>query len=133
MSVQTARKVALAYWGFSSKASSRAKSGIDIDIVKGNGGPGLESATAPLQRFAKLVADSWEDYTGQIGSHGRIPFETLLDFAIKVKTKEEVIGESDMDEIDKWSKVLINENSHYFIARTTYKKQKMKLLINTKN
>ena len=54
MSVQTARKVALAYWGFSSKASSRAKSGIDIDIVKGHGGPGLESATAPLQRFANL-------------------------------------------------------------------------------
>ena len=36
MSVQTARKVALAYWGFSRKASSRAKSGVDIDIVKGN-------------------------------------------------------------------------------------------------
>ena len=78
MSVQTARKVALAYWGFSSKPSSRAKSGIDIDIVKGNGGPGLESATAPLQRFAKLVEASWEDYTGQVGSYGRIPFETLL-------------------------------------------------------
>ena len=78
MSVQTARKVALAYWGFSSKPSSRAKSGIDIDIVKGNGGPGLESATAPLQRFAKLVEASWEDYTGQVGSYGRIPFETLF-------------------------------------------------------
>ena len=31
MSAQTARKVALAYWGFSKKASSRAKSGVDID------------------------------------------------------------------------------------------------------
>ena len=93
----------------------------------------IQVETAPLQRFAKLVEDSWEDYTGQIGSYGRIPFETLLDFAIKVKTKEEVIGESDMEEIDKWSKVLINEKSNYFIARTTYKKQKMKLLINTKN
>jgi len=132
MSIQIARKIALAYWGFSSKASSRAKSGIDIDIVKGNGGPGLESATAPLERFAKFVEKSWEDYTGQIGGYGRIPFETLLDFAIKIKTKEEVIGKSDMEEIEKWSKVLINENSHYFIARTTYKNQKMKLLINTK-
>ena len=37
MSAQTARKVALAYWGFSKKASSRAKSGVDIDIIKGNG------------------------------------------------------------------------------------------------
>jgi len=52
--------------------------------------------------------------------------------SIKIKTKEEVIGKSDMEEIEKWSKVLINENSHYFIARTTYKNQKMKLLINTK-
>ena len=46
MSVQIARKVALAYWGFSKKATARAKAGIDIDIVKGNGGPGLEKATA---------------------------------------------------------------------------------------
>ena len=58
---------------------------------------------------------------------------SLFENEVKVKTKEEVIGESDMDEIDKWSKVLINENSNYFIARTTYKKQKMNLLINTKN
>ena len=133
MSVQIARKVALAYWGFSSKASARAKSGIDIDIVKGNGGPGLESATAPAKRFAAIVEKSWEDYTGQIGSYGRIPFETLLDFAIQVKTKEEVIGKSSMEEIDKWTKTLINENSNYFIARTTYKNQKMDLLINTKH
>jgi len=132
MSVQTARKVALAYWGFSSKAKSRAKSGIDIDIIKGNGGPGLESATAPEQRFAAIVESSWEDYTGQIGGYGRIPFETLLDFAVKVKTREEVIGESSMEEVEKWSKMLLNEKSNYFIAKTKYKNQKMKLLINTK-
>ena len=38
-----------------------------------------------------------------------------------------------MEEIDKWTKTLINENSNYFIARTTYKNQKMDLLINTKH
>ena len=133
MSIQTARKVALAYWGFSKKATARAQSGIDIDIIKGNGGSVLESASAPEKRFATLVEKSWEDYTGQIGSYGRIPFETLLDFAIQVKTKEEVIGKSSMEEIDKWTKTLINENSNYFIARTTYKNQKMDLLINTKH
>lgn len=132
MSVQNARKVALAYWGFSRKPSSRAKSGIDINIIKGNGGPGLESATAPLQKFAKLVENSWEDYTGQIGKYGRIPFETLLDFAIKVKTREEVIGESSVEEIETWSKALINEHPNYFIAKASYKGKKMNLLINTR-
>ena len=132
MSVQIARKVALAYWGFSSKASARAKSGIDIDIVKGNGGPGLESATAPAKRFAAIVEKSWEDYTGQIGGYGRIPFETLLDLATKAKTSDEVISKSSMEEVEKWSKMLINEHSNYFVAKTTYKKQKIELLINTK-
>ena len=55
MSVQIARKVALAYWGFSKKASSRAKSGVDIDIIKGNGSDGLETATAPMKKFATIV------------------------------------------------------------------------------
>ena len=70
MSVQTARKVALAYWGFSKKAKSRATSGVDVDIIKGNGGSGLESATAPEKRFAVMVEKSWEDYIGQIGGYG---------------------------------------------------------------
>ena len=61
MSVQKARKVALAYWGFSKKATARARSGVDVDIVKGNGGSGLESATAPEKRFAVMVEGLWED------------------------------------------------------------------------
>ena len=47
MSVQTARKVALAYWGFSKKASSRAKSGVDIDIIK-------DEVAQSRKLFAKL-------------------------------------------------------------------------------
>ena len=133
MSIQTARKVALAYWGFSKKATARAKSGIDIDIIKGNGGSGLESATAPEKRFAALVEKSWEDYTGHVGNFGRIPFETLLDLAIQARTNAEIPGKSSMEEVEKWAKMLINENSNYFIARTNYKKQKMELLINTKH
>jgi hypothetical protein len=37
-----------------------------------------------------------------------------------------------MEEVQKWTKMLINENSHYFIARAENKKEVMKLLINTK-
>ena len=132
MSVQKARKVALAYWGFSKKATSRAKSGVDIDIIKGNGGPGLESATSPEKRFAVMVEKLWEDYIGQIGRYGRIPFEVLLDIAVKSKSSDEREGKSDMDEVQKWAKMLINENSNYFIARAENKKAVMELLINTK-
>ena len=132
MSVQTARKVALAYWGFSKKATARAKSGVDVDIIKGNGGPGLESATAPQQRFAALVEKLWEDYIGHVGSYGRIPFEVLLDIAEKAKSSADNVAKSDMDEVQKWAKMLINEHSHYFIARAENKKVVMELLINTK-
>ncbi|MEC8875228.1 MAG: hypothetical protein VYE50_01480 [Candidatus Thermoplasmatota archaeon] len=132
MSVQKARKVALAYWGFSKKATARARSGVDVDIVKGNGGSGLESATAPEKRFAVMVEGLWEDYMGQVGGYGRIPFEVLLDVAKKVKSSGDVEGKSDMGEVQKWVKMLINENSNYFIARAENKKQVMELLINTK-
>ena len=132
MSVQTARKVALAYWGFSKKATARAKSGVDVDIIKGNGGPGLESATAPQQRFAVLIEKLWEDYIGHVGSYGRIPFEVLLDIAEKAKSSADNVAKSDMDEVQKWAKMLINEHSHYFIARAENKKVVMELLINTK-
>jgi hypothetical protein len=132
MSVQTARKVALAYWGFSKKATARARSGVDVDIVKGNGGPGLESATAPEKRFAVMVEGLWEDYMGHVGGYGRIPFEVLLDVARKAKSSGDVEDKSDMGEVQKLAKMLINENSSYFIARAENKKQVMELLINTK-
>lgn len=131
MSVQVARKIALAYWGFSKTAKSRASSGTDIDIAKGNDTPEDVSAVGFEGRFATLVDNSWEDYTGHVGSYGRIPFETLLDFAIQVKTKEEHIGESNMDEVRKWTTRMMNNNPNYFTARTIYKNQKMELLINT--
>jgi len=131
MSVQVARKIALAYWGFSKTAKSRASSGTDIDIAKGNDTPEEVSAVGFEGRFVTLVDNSWEDYTGHVGSYGRISFETLLDFAIQVKTKEEHIGESNMDEVRKWTIRMMNNNPNYFTARTIYKNQKMELLINT--
>ena len=133
MSVQVARKVALAYWGFSKKAASRAASGVDIDIIKGNGGEGLDTATGPLKRFATIVEKSWEDYIGQIGGHGRIPFEKLVDFAAQSRSENESIGKSDLEEVKEWTQILINESPHYFIARAKQKTGLMELLINTKN
>ena len=133
MSVQTARKVALAYWGFSKKASSRAKSGIDIDIIKGNKSLELSEQAPSIQKFAKKVDDSWEDFTGFIGKYGRIPFEALVDIAAKAKSSNENIGESNMEEVEKWSKLLIDSNSNYFIARANHKGTLLQILINTKN
>ena len=133
MSVQKARKVALAYWGFSKKATSRATSGVNIDIVKGKGSHGLETATGPLKKFATIVENSWEDYTGQVSGHGRIPFEKLVDFAAQARSNNEAIGKSDLIEVKKWSQFLINEHAHYFIARAKQKEGIMELLINTKN
>ena len=124
MSVQVARKIALAYWGFSKTAKSRASSGTGI--------PDEVPVKSFEGKFSSLVDRSWGDYTGHIGGYGRIPFETLLDFAIQVKTKEEHIGESNMDEIRKWATNMINNNSDYFVARAVYKNKKMELLINTK-
>ena len=133
MSIQVARKIALAYWGFSKTAKSRASSGTEIDIIKGNDMPDENPAAGFEGKFVSLVDRSWEDYTGHVGSYGRIPFETLLDFIIQVKTKEEHIGESNMDEVRKWTTHMMNNNPNYFIARTVYKNQKMELLINTKH
>lgn len=133
MSVQTARKVALAYWGFSKKASSRAKSGVDIDIIKGNNSVELTEQAPSIQKFAKHVDKSWEDYTGYVGKYGRIPFEALVDIAGQAKSSNENIGKSDMEEVEKWSKLLIDSNSDYFIARAKHKGTLLQVLINTKN
>ena len=133
MSAQTARKVALAYWGFSRKASSRAKSGVDIDIIKGNNSVEITEQVPSIQKFAKGVNDSWEDFTGYIGKYGRIPFEALVDIAAKAKSSNENIGKSSMEEVEKWSKLLIDSNSNYFIARAKHKGTLLQVLINTKN
>lgn len=133
MSAQIARKVALAYWGFSKKASSRAKSGVDIDIVKGNKSSELSSESPSIQKFAKAVDNSWEDFTGYIGKYGRIPFEALIDIAAASKSSNENIGKSSIEEVEKWAKTLINSNSSYFIARAKYKGTLLQILINTKN
>ena len=119
--------------GFFKKASSRAKSGVDIDIIKGNNSVELTEQAPSIQKFAKHVDKSWEDYTGYIGKFGRIPFEALVDIAGQAKSSNENIGKSDMEEVEKWSKLLIDSNSDYFIARAKHKGTLLQVLINTKN
>ena len=118
MSAQTARKVALCILGIFKEASSRAKSGVDIDIIKGNGSIDLTEQIPSIQKFAKGVdVNSWEDFTGYVGKFGRIPFEALVDIAAKAKSSNENIGKSDLEEVEKWARLLIDSNSNYFIAR----------------
>ena len=108
-------------------------SGVDIDIIKGNNSVELTEQAPSIQKFAKHVDKSWEDYTGYIGKYGRIPFEALVDIAGQAKSSNENIGKSDMEEVEKWSKLLIDSNSDYFIARAKHKGTLLQVLINTKN
>ena len=79
-----------------------------------------------------MVEKLWEDYIGHVGGYGRIPFEVLLDVAEKAKSSADNIAKSNMEEVQKWAKILVNEHSNYFIARAENKKVVMELLINTK-
>ena len=76
------------------------QSGVDIDIIKGNNSVELTEQAPSIQKFAKHVDKSWEDYTGYIGKYGRIPFEALVDIAGQAKSSNENIGKSDMEEVE---------------------------------
>ena len=54
----------------------------------------------------------------------------------KLKAKDYQMGQyisSDMEEVEKWSKLLIDSNSNYYIARAKHKGTLLQVLINTKN
>ena len=87
------------------------------NIIKGNKSSELSSESPSIQKFAKAVDNSWEDFTGYIGKYGRIPFEALIDIAAASKSSNENIGKSSMEEVEKWAKTLIDSNSSFFIAR----------------
>ena len=76
---KAARKIALTYSGFSSKITGNAPSGVDLSLYKEFKTDGLEDATAPLLRFAKSVDNAWEDYMGNLSSHGRLSIPQLYD------------------------------------------------------
>ena len=57
----------------------------------------------------------------------------LVDFAAQARSDNEAIGKSNLEEVQKWSQVLINEHPSYFVARAKEKKGTMELLVNTKN
>ena len=56
MSGATARKGALAYWGFAPKAAARASKGVDLQVHGECGTAGRDEAGALRKRFAALVA-----------------------------------------------------------------------------
>ena len=128
MSAQkVARKVALTYWGFSSKITGRAPSGVDLSLRNEFKTDGLEGATAPLLRFAKSVEDAWEDYTGNLSSHGRLSIPQLYDLA--VSCQEEGMSKPSNETIDKWIEHLVDANSNIFLAASHHLNVSRKLLI----
>ena len=44
-----------------------------------------------------------------------------------------IIGKSDLEEVEKWARLLIDSNTNYFIARAKDKGTLLQVLINTKN
>ena len=57
MSAATARKAALAYWGFAPKAAARASKGVDLQVHGECGTAGLDEAAACCIRPALNVID----------------------------------------------------------------------------
>ena len=128
MSARTkARKAALTYWSFSSKISSRAPGGVDLSLYDGFRTNGLEDATAPLLRFAKSVEDAWEDYTGNLSGHGRLPMPQLHNLALSCQ--EEGTSRPSEETIDGWIKNLVDANPKLFLAVSKHLNVSRKLLI----
>ena len=67
---------------------------MDIDIIKGNGSIDLTEQIPSIQKFAKGVDNSWEDFTGYVGKFGSISFDAFVDIAAKAKSSNENIGKS---------------------------------------
>lgn len=128
MSAQkAARKAALTYWGFSSKIIGRASGGVDLSLYNEFKTNGLEDATAPLLRFAKSVENAWEDYTGNLSSHGRLSMPQLYDLAISCQ--KEGTPKPSEETIDDWVKNLVDADSTLFLAVSNHLNVSRKLLI----
>ena len=128
MSAQkTARKAALTYWGFSSKITGNAPTGVDLSLYKEFKTNGLEDATAPLLRFAKSVDKVWEDYTGNLSSHGRLSISQLYEIAVSCQGED--APKPSNETIDKWIEHLVDADSNVFLAVSFHLNISRKLLI----
>jgi len=122
-----ARKVALTYWGFSSKITGNAPSGVDLSLYKEFKTEGLEGATAPLLRFAKSVESAWDDYTGNLSGHGRLSISQLYEIAISCQGDD--APKPSNETIDKWIEHLVDADSNIFLAASFHLNISRKLLI----
>ena len=116
MSAQkAARKIALTYWGFSSKITGRAPSGVDLSLRN------------ELLRFAKSVGGAWEDYTGNLSSHGRLSIPQLYDLAVSCQGED--APKPSNETVDKWIEHLVDADSNIFLAVSHHLNVSRKLLI----
>ena len=130
MSAATARKAALAYWGFAPKAAARASKGVDLQVHGECGTAGLDEAAAPLKRFAALVAREWPEHVGAVGGHARMPLLLLERLAGLAKGTDEKPGESSPDEAEAWARHLVDAERKCFLAVSEHRGARRVLLLN---
>ena len=127
MSAATARKVALAHWGFVQKASARAPSGVDLKVLGECGTGGLDEATAPLQRFAALVANEWPEHVGTLGKYGRMGLPQLQQLAAQAQEDDAPLAP---EQVEVWARSLVDAEQKCFLAVAVHRGGRPFLLIN---
>ena len=127
MSAATARKVALAHWGFVQKASARAPSGVELKVLGECGTEGLDEATAPLQRFAAVVANEWPEHVGTLGKYGRMGLPQLQQLAAQAQEDDAPLAP---EQVEAWARSLVDAEQKCFLAVAVHRGVRRFLLIN---
>ena len=127
MSAATARKVALAHWGFAQKAGARAPHGVELKVLGECGTSGLDEATAPLQRFAALVDREWPEHVGTLGKYGRMGLPQLQRLAAQAQGGD---VPADPEQVEAWAHRLVDAGRKCFLAVAVHRSVRRLLLIN---
>jgi len=129
MPARTARRIALAYWGYSAKAGGRAPQGVSVKITGEFGTGGLAEAAAPVRRFAALVERAWPDYIGNVSRYGRLPLAQLVALAREAYSDE---GAATTEETETWVQRLVDEVPGLYLATAERKGETETLLVNVR-
>ena len=129
MPVRTARRIALAYWGYSSRPGGRAPQGVSVKITGEFGTGGLAEAAAPARRFAALVERTWPDYIGNVSRYGRLPLAQLVALAREACGEE---GAATVAETEAWTRRLVDEVPGFYLATAERKGETEMLLVNVR-
>ena len=127
MSAATARKVALAHWGFAQKAGARAPHGVELKVQSECGTSGLDEATAPLQRFAARVDREWPEHVGTLGKYGRMGLPQLQQLAAQAQEDDAPLAP---EQVEAWARSLVDAEQKCFLAVAVHRSVRRLLLIN---